>query len=168
MPFWRTFYHLVWATKKREPLISPDVEPQLYGYLQAKARELGVEVFAIGGWTDHIHLVVSIPPRLSVAEVVKALKGASAFHLNHGAALAGHFAWQRGYGVLTVGEKQRPAAEAYVQRQKEHHRSGSTNSWLERLDEADDGPAAAGQHLSPEIIGYESIVTGGPEATTTE
>lgn len=167
MPFWRTYYHLVWATKKRAALIRPEIELQLYGYLESKAREMGVHVYAIGGWTGHVHLVVAIPPRLAVAEVVKALKGASAFHMNHGATLADHFAWQRGYGVLTVGEKQRPAAEAYVQRQKEHHRERTVNRWLERVDDVDDGPASTGRAGNGELSVQERIFTGGEEVTKT-
>jgi REP element-mobilizing transposase RayT len=41
MPFWRLHYHLVWATKKRIPLITPDVESELHGYLIGKADALG-------------------------------------------------------------------------------------------------------------------------------
>jgi putative transposase len=39
MPFWRLYYHLVWATKNREPLIVPQIEPRLYAYLVHKAAE---------------------------------------------------------------------------------------------------------------------------------
>jgi len=55
------YYHLVWATKKRAPLIRPELEPHLY-YLRRKAREIGVRVYAINGWTDHVHVIAAIPP----------------------------------------------------------------------------------------------------------
>lgn len=168
MPFWRTVYHLIWTTKKRAPLITPELEPQLYGYLESKARELGVHVYALGGWTDHVHLIVAIPPRLSVAEVVKGLKGASAFHMNHSRASDDHFAWQRGYGVLTLGEKQRPVAEAYVQRQKEHHHEGTANSWLERTDDGDNGLASVELQENIDSTGQEKAAISGLTATTTE
>lgn len=140
MPFWRTYYHLVWATKKRAALIDAEVEPFLYQYLFSKARELEVRVYAANGWTDHVHMVVSIPPRLAVADVVRRLKGASAHYLNHDLEMADHFQWQRGYGVLTLGERQRPVAVEYVERQKEHHGHQTTNGWLERINEFDEGP----------------------------
>lgn len=148
MPFWRTYYHLVWATKNREPLIQPEIEPRLHSYLVNKAYELGIQVYAINGWLEHVHLVASIPPKHAVAYVVKRLKGASAFDLNQAGKLDTHFKWQRGYGVLTLGEKQRPYAIKYVRNQKEHHRQQTTNSWLERFDEFDEGPPHEGLPLS--------------------
>ena len=55
-----------------------------------------------------------------------------------------YFQWQRGYGALTLGEKQRAAAIEYVRRQKQHHQQQTTNAWLERVDEFDEGPADHG------------------------
>ena len=144
MPFWRTYYHLIWGTKFKNPSIQPDIEPRLYSYLINKSKELGVIVYEINGWVDHVHLIVSIPPKHSVSYVVKRLKGASAFDLNQSGALEDHFQWQRGYGVLTLGEKQRAFAEGYVHNQKEHHRQQTTNTWLERSDEFDEGPQDRG------------------------
>lgn len=141
MSFWRTTYHLVWATHNRQPLIDAAVEQRLFPYLEKKAAEFQAIVYAVNGIEDHIHLVIAIPPRFAVAEVVKSLKGASSHFLNHSRPPL-ESGWQRGYGVFTLGERQRPAAEAYVRAQKEHHRQGTTNGWLERLAEIDDGPAA--------------------------
>lgn len=139
MPFWRTYYHLVWATKNREPLIAPEIEPRLYAYIVHKAAELGAFVYVINGCTDHIHLVVAIPPHVSVSELVKHLKGASSHDLNQ-QGLEDYFAWQRGYGVLTLGQRQKADAELYVKQQKEHHRTGSAIQWLEHCAETDEGP----------------------------
>ena len=139
MPFWRTFYHLVWTTKNREPLITDDIEPRLYAYIVHKAAEIGVYVYAINGWTDHVHLVVAVPPHVSISQLVKNLKGSSSHDLNQ-QKLDGRFAWQRGYGVLSVGQRQIAAAEAYVKRQKEHHSTNTIVPWLERCSEIDEGP----------------------------
>jgi putative transposase len=139
MSFWRAYYHLVWATHDRQPLINDQVERLLFPYLHKKAAEFRVIIYAINAVPDHIHLVVAIPPRYSVAEVVKSLKGAGSHYLNQ-SGLPFEFHWQRGYGVFTLGERQRAAAEAYVNNQKDHHRSGTTNIWLERADEIDEGP----------------------------
>jgi putative transposase len=83
MAFWRLYYHLVWAMKERELLISPNLETKLYGYIIGKADALSCIVHAIGGMEDHIHLVVSIPPTLSIADFVKKIKGSSSYHWNH-------------------------------------------------------------------------------------
>jgi len=144
MAFWRLYYHLIWATKNRERTITPVVEARLYPYAVSKASELDVYVYAINGWHDHIHLVVAIPPKHAVAEIVKRLKGASSHYLNYDLRLDRQFAWQRGYGILSVGERQRAIAEAYVENQKQHHEQQTTNVWLEQTDELDEGPAEIG------------------------
>lgn len=154
MPFWRAYYHLVWATKNREYLIVPKIEDRLFAYLVKKAAELDVCVYAINGWYDHMHMIVAIPPKHSIVEVVKTLKGAGSHFLNHAEPIERHFAWQRGYGVLTLGERQRPIAEAYVINQKQHHRDNTVNTWLERESELDEGPSDVGiisESISPEI-----------------
>lgn len=98
-------------------------------------------VHAVNGMADHIHLIVSIPPHHSVAEVVKLLKGASSHDLKLAGLLESDFAWQRGYGVLTLGERQKKDAEAYLINQKTHHQQASTSAWLEHETVADEGPA---------------------------
>ena len=141
MSFWKHCYHIVWATKRREPLILPAIEARLYAYIAHKAGELGVFLYAMGGTEDHMHIVPAIPPKHSVAWVVKTLKGASAHFINTELRPPGlYFAWQRGYGSLTVGERQRAGAVDYVLRQKERHQQQTTNVWLERCgdDEEED------------------------------
>jgi REP element-mobilizing transposase RayT len=144
MSFWRLYYHLVWATKNRGHLIQPETENRLYAHIVRKAAELDVYVYGINGWYDHIHLLVAIPPKHAVADVVKRLKGSSSHYLNHGGGLAYAFAWQRGYGALTLEERQRAKAEAYVRDQKDHHEQQTANAWLERCPELDEGPLDAG------------------------
>lgn len=140
MSFWRLYYHIVWATKNRDPMIGENVEKQLFAYLVSKSSELGAYVYAINGWLDHVHLVMAVPPRLAIADVVKNLKGASSHHINHGAGFEGTFAWQRGYGVLSLGERQKADAIRYVESQKQHHNQGTANAWLEHILEQDEGP----------------------------
>jgi putative transposase len=139
MPFWRTYYHLIWATQDRQPLITPEKESELYGYIIGKGDALGCIIHAINGTENHIHIVASIPPKLSIAEFVKQIKGSSSYHLNH-CKLASNleFSWQNGYGVLSLGGKQLDDAKAYVNNQKEHHRQGTIIKSLERdFDEAE-------------------------------
>jgi REP element-mobilizing transposase RayT len=137
MAFWRTYYHLVWATKYRQDILKPGIEERVHGYIVQRAADLGVYVYAIDGWFDHVHLVVAVPPRLAVAHVVRHLKGASAHFATHH--LDPAFAWQQGYGVLTVGERQRPIVEKYVRLQKQHHRAQTINTWLEMASDDEDG-----------------------------
>ena len=144
MSFWRTYYHIVWGTKNREPFITPKIEPELYKYIVHKAHEIEIRVHALNGWTDHVHLVGSIPPKLAVADGVRRLKGASSNFMRTSHFQHPTFEWARGYGVFTLGESQREFAEAYVNNQKEHHSKQTANRWLEYTQAHDEGPADEG------------------------
>ncbi len=139
MVFWRAYYHLIWATKDRHPLITTDLESELYRYIIGKAQSLDCVVHAIGGVADHVHLVASVPPKLAMADFVQKIKGSSAHFANHDLAFAGEaFGWQRGYGLLTLGSKQLDVAVAYVQRQKAHHEQDTAIAALEQTVDEDE------------------------------
>ena len=140
MAMWRLYYHLVWATKERQPLISPQKETELYHYIISKADTLNCIVHAIGGTENHIHLIVSIPPTQSIAEFVKNIKGSSSHYLNQIWQNPNRFGWQEGYGVFSLGQRQLEQAVAYVINQKEHHLQNTVNSHLEQITDRDDRP----------------------------
>ena len=149
MPFWRSFAHLVWTTKDREPLIGPEIEAALYACLVAKAAEMGCYVHAVNGVADHVHLILSIPPKHSVSDVVKNLKGNSSHFVNHKLSPGQQsFVWQRGYGYLSLGESQCERAIAYVENQKQHHQMNTVNRWLEKADEDEAGNDTSGSPSS--------------------
>lgn len=137
MTYWRLHYHLIWATHDREPSISLEREKMFYGVLYQKDKELDLKIHAAGNVEDHIHVVLSIPPKLSVADCVRHLKGASAYAINHMAVSDGLFKWQGGYGALSIGERSLETVMAYAADQKEHHRNHTTIAVYERMDEED-------------------------------
>lgn len=124
MSYWRLFYHIVWATHDREPLIVGDVATIVVRSLREAARDLQVNVHAIGVMPDHVHIAISIPPKLAVAIVVGRLKGAASYAVNTtGATGPSTFAWQAEYGVLSFSEKALPDVTAYITNQAERHTS---------------------------------------------
>jgi len=141
MALWRLYYHFVWATKERNPFITQDIEPVLYGYIIGKAQALSCIIHAIGGMENHIHLVASVPPKLSIADFVQNVKGSSTHYLNNDLINTQvHFGWQRGYGVFSLGRKQLDEAVAYVRDQKRHHGQGNIISPLEQDSHEDNCP----------------------------
>ena len=135
MAFWRLHYHLVWSTHQREPMLTDAVEKQVYGTILSKAKALGVIVHAIGGVDDHVHLVVSISPRYSIAECVQQFKGASSHYVNYQPGAPHSFRWQDDYGAMTIGERSLADVATYVLSQKEHHRNETLRPFLERTAE---------------------------------
>ena len=134
MTYWRLHYHLIWATHDREPSLTPEREKMFYGVLYKKGEELGLIIHAAGNVEDHVHVVVSIPPKLAVADCVRHLKGASAYAINHMDGSDGKFKWQSGYGALSVGERSLETVMEYAAKQKEHHKNGTTNEYYEKID----------------------------------
>ncbi len=134
MPFARLYYHIIWGTEKREPLIKPEFETALHNVIAAKVTELGGQVFAVGGVEDHVHVAGSIPPRIAVSNFVGQLKGNSSHFVNHVLTLPYHFAWQSEYGVVTFGPKNLSFVVDYIHHQRQHHSVKSAWAYLEAVD----------------------------------
>ena len=136
MPYWRLFYHIVWSTKNRLALIEPAWEADLYGYLWGKATALGCIPHAIHGMTDHLHVAISIPPKLSVATTIGQMKGSSSHHVNE-KYMDGAFAWQAEYGVFSFSERSLSKIVDYVNNQKKHHAENTLNRTMENFEIVD-------------------------------
>jgi putative transposase len=132
MPYCSLFYHVIWGTKNRLDLIDPAWEKDLYGYIRGKGTALECFPYAVGGMSDHIHVAISIPPKLSVATVIGQLKGASSHHINK-TYVDGSFMWQTEYGVFTFSEKALASVVHYINNQKKHHAENTLNAAMENV-----------------------------------
>ncbi len=131
MPDFRLFYHFVWTTKQRLPLITDANQGPIYAAIRAKVEQLNGVVHALNGVADHIHLVVSLPPTLAPSAFIGQVKGSSSHFATHLGRQEGAFAWQNEYGVLTVSESQLAALVKYVDMQPQHHAERTLNAKLE-------------------------------------
>jgi REP element-mobilizing transposase RayT len=115
--------HIIFSTKDRRSLISDDRAADLYAYLAGVSRKLECECFRVGGMADHVHLAVRLAPTRNASKVVSEIKtGSSAWMKEQGVS---QFAWQRGYGLFSVGPADMGALLSYIDGQKEHHRKRS-------------------------------------------
>jgi putative transposase len=120
--YWRFYYHLVWSTKSRLPLIDEVADRAIRDSLMLTSEEMALIPHAIGLMPDHVHFAVTIPPKLAVSEVVRRLKGGSSHAVNVARGMPNErFAWQPEYGALTLGEKSMPRLIEYVRNQRKHH-----------------------------------------------
>lgn len=101
--FTELFYHLIWTTWKRHRFLKSDIQEDLYRYIGHKCKAYGYQAFAINGMEEHIHVVLRLPPTVTVAEAVGKLKGSSSRFLTKNFDLP--FKWQEGYGALTFGKR---------------------------------------------------------------
>ena len=115
--------HFIWSTNHREPRIDPRWRNDLYAYFHGIAENIGCQLLIAGGVEDHVHLYVSMPATITLAEVVNALKSNSSrwIHENHDAA----FAWQTKYAAFSVSKSQEGRLFDYIRNQEEHHRAKS-------------------------------------------
>jgi len=116
------YYHVVFSTKKRKPLIQTGIRERLWAFLGGIARENKMKALCVGGMEDHIHLLIMAPPTLSPSKMVPLVKGGSSKWIHDTFPQMQDFAWQDGYGVFTVTKSQIPDIIRYIQGQGEHHR----------------------------------------------
>jgi REP element-mobilizing transposase RayT len=139
MPYWRLFYHFVWGTKKGELFIEREWENSLHNVIVAKSAELEALVHAVGGIDNHIHLVVSVPPKTALSTFIGQVKGNSSHWVNHELHPGYYFAWQAEYGVVSFGGKQLDMVVRYVHNQRKHHAEGTLIPMLEEVNSLEAG-----------------------------
>lgn len=123
--------HVVFGTLRHEALILSETRIPLHKYLYGIARNLDCETLAINGTADHIHVLVELPPRLAIADLVRTLKCNSSTWASD--RLGCRFRWQAGYGAFAVSRAIVPRVRRYVDRQEEHHRRVTYREELERF-----------------------------------
>jgi putative transposase len=115
------YYHIVWSTRGREPLLTAVILATVVKAIQTKSKEVGAATHAVNGVEDHIHLAVRLPASLAVAEYVERVKGYASWLVNHSEHFEQTLYWQSGYGALTFRKAELPTVVAYIRRQQEHH-----------------------------------------------
>ena len=117
----RVCYHIVFATKYRDACITKGIEREVWRIVERICQEIGIHVHAIGGWDDHLHLAVSIPPKVAVADAVREVKSRSTREIRVSTPYLRDFAWQVGYSVFTFRCDDAPTVIAYINNQRAHH-----------------------------------------------
>ena len=123
--FTSSLFHCVWSTKRREPLLNSELRERLWAYLGGIARENRMKALAIGGAADHVHVLLSLPPTISVAKAIQLLKGNSSKWIHETFPKLRSFEWQEGYGAFSIGVSALDATVRYVRNQAAHHRTQS-------------------------------------------
>ncbi len=113
-------YHIVFSTKERLPLIKGEIKNELHAYVASLVKEKGGRVMMINSMPDHIHMLVVLPPDVSVSEVLKFVKANSSRWFKH--RFGKPFAWQIGFGSFTVSRSGVDAVAKYIRDQEIHHR----------------------------------------------
>ena len=129
----KVFIHVVFSTKDREPWLEKTVRGSLHAYLATVVRDLDAEALRVGGTADHVHLAATLPRTMTQADMVQHIKTSSTHWLKHQQKNLAGFAWQRGYGVFSIGKSQLGALVKYIANQEEHLRRRSFQSEFRSL-----------------------------------
>ena len=105
------------------PCLGASVRAALHAYPATVVRNAGCECPRAGGVADHVHLAVQLSRTITVAALVEEVKTSSSIWLKTQSPELGGFAWQRGYGVFSVGPSDLDALLDYIDNQEEHHRT---------------------------------------------
>lgn len=145
------YLHLVWSTWDRHPLVTDEMKPDIYRAIRGECSRMKVDVIAIGGIADHVHLLVRTPSAIAPARLAKRVEGASSHLVNHAGGRIPFFRWQGGYGAFSVSKNQVPRIRDHVLRQEEHPRE---RRLAPRPGAApDSGPAKRGPGSKPWWMG---------------
>ena len=117
--------HIVFSTKHRADLITPEIEPKLFAYIGGILNNEKSVLLASGGTMNHIHLLVSQSKTMALSDLVKDVKqGSSKWIKTQGREFA-DFHWQDGYGAFTIGKSQVETLRGYLAKQKVHYQKQS-------------------------------------------
>ena len=135
---WRCQYHIVFAPKFRRQVIYGQIKDDIGKILRQLCVQKGIEIIEAHLCPDHIHMLVSIPPKYSVAQIMGYLKGKSSLmifdrHANMKYRYGNRHFWCRGYYVDTVGRNKKAIAE-YIRNQLMEDQASDQISMKEYMD----------------------------------
>ena len=132
------YFHVVWATQNRQPLLTQEREQDVFRLVLSMGQDLGVEILAINGMPDHIHVLMKTGAVVNMPDMVKQIKGVSSAMLNRIMQPTERFRWHAGYYAATVTPSHMSKITAYIHGQKEHHATGTTHEFWERTETSED------------------------------
>jgi REP element-mobilizing transposase RayT len=121
--FTNLLVHVIFSTKDREPYLTETLRPRVLPYMGGIVRELGGAALRVKGPDDYVHLLLTLPATLAIAEVMRVVKTNSSRWIHESFPESSAFAWQTGYGAFSVSKSNVDAVTAYIDGQEQHHKT---------------------------------------------
>ena len=131
--FTQICYHVVFSTKGRRPTFKADRRQDLFRYVWGILKHRECHVYRINGVEDHIHILTSLHPTVSLADLVKDIKTGSSLWIKRESVFPMFANWQDGYGAFTHSQEQVALLIEYIKGQEEHHHRTSFAEEYRRL-----------------------------------
>lgn len=121
MPYIKVWIHFVWSTKHRVPFMKTrEIRQTIFNHIRENAKEKGIYIDFINGYTDHVHCLVSLGIDQSMSKIMQLIKGESSFWVNKNGICEEKFEWQDEYFAISVSESIVDRVRNYIKRQEEH------------------------------------------------
>ena len=131
-------YHIVYGTKDHQATLDLDRHEDLCRYTAGILRNKNCVVYKVGGDIDHLHILTSLHPSLTLANLVKDVKLASSGWIKNEKVFSHFGGWQDGYGAFTCSWKDKDRIANYIANQREHHRRKTfREEYMEMLKKAE-------------------------------
>ena len=122
MSYIQNFYHIVFRTYRSERTIPIDHDRELYAVIMEQTVNMRGKVYRIGGMPDHVHIFVSLPSTLSIAQYVQAVKTFTSKWLKANPSFPDFRGWEHEYAALSYSIHDKDKIVNYIKGQKEHHK----------------------------------------------
>ena len=119
----KNYIHIVFSTKYRQRLIYPPVEKQLHAYLGSICNLLECHVIAVGGYTDHVHILCKLSQKIPLMKLAGDIKAKSSKWIKTKGPAYQSFSWQDGYAAFSVQPSDVDIIQEYINNQHQHHRT---------------------------------------------
>jgi len=119
------YFHLIWSTKNRDPMIQPELQHRLYEYMGGIIRQFGGKLIEIGGIEDHVHLLIELKQVDIFTDLMRTLKSNSSRWVHANFPHLSAFAWQEGYGSFSVSYSAINNVRKYIREQEVRHKTMS-------------------------------------------
>ena len=117
----KNYVHIVFSTKRREPMIQPYFEEELFAYIGGICKSLECNPIQIGGYSDHIHVLCLLSKKIALMKLVEEIKSHSSKWVKTKGSDLQNFYWQNGYGAFSVNPSDLETVKNYIENQKQHH-----------------------------------------------
>lgn len=121
MPYTKLYIHLVWATKNRLPMLDKKIRSELFDHIKENAKSKNIFIDTIGGYNEHVHILISLDPTQSISNILNLIKGESSHWLNKSQMTKGRFEWQDEYFAVSVSPSVIGKVREYILNQELHH-----------------------------------------------
>lgn len=103
----------------------------MFEHIAENAKKKDIWMDSIGGYTDHVHCLISLGRNQRISEIAQLIKGESSFWINKSEVLKTKFQWQDDYWAVSVSESHLKSVRNYIRNQEEHHKQKTFSKEIE-------------------------------------